>query len=251
MSRHLFRLSALVLAFALCGCESKQVSANVASPEPQQFIVVIDLSASRSVAMEADSREFLHDLVGQLTFGDEVVLLQMQQSGLQDHPKRWTAQMPVPSESDYISARDKSHLKAAQIGMIAAVDTFFNPTAGSSIQQTDILTTLHLASESMHDAHGRRSTILLLSDMLQSAQGIEMDKSKRMPRPDWIAQQKTIGLIPSFTGACVVVIGADPTNASGLQVRHFWQDYFAAAGSSLREEEYRATPPSVQRNLCG
>jgi hypothetical protein len=251
MIKLVFRLSAVAVAFVLCGCENGRVSANEATPKPQQFIVVVDLSASRLAAMETDSREFLHDLVGQLTFGDEMVLLQMQQSGLQDHPRRWSGQMPVPSSADYVSARDTSHLKAARTGMTAAVDSFFNPNTESSIQHTDILTTLHLASESMHDSQGRPSTVLLLSDMLQSAQGIEMDKLARMPRPGWINQQRQMGLIPSFTGACVVVVGADATNVSGMQIRRFWQDYFAAAGSPLKEQEYRATPPSVTRNLCG
>jgi hypothetical protein len=132
-----------------------------------------------------------------------------------------------------------------------AVDSLFKVPSDSKIQHTDILTTLHLASESMRDANGRSTTILLLSDMLQSSYGIEMERPARMPAPKWVSQQKQIGLIPNFAGACVVVVGADSTTGLGVKVRRFWQEYFAAAGGTLREEEYRATPPQARRHLCG
>jgi hypothetical protein len=86
--------------------------------------------------------------------------------------------------------------------------------------------------------------------MLQSAQGIEMEKLARMPRLDWIAKQKTLGLIPRLNGTCIVVVGADPTNAAGVRVKDFWRQYFIAAGSTLEDTRYRALPPPANHTFC-
>jgi hypothetical protein len=135
--------------------------------------------------------------------------------------------------------------------MVAAVDSFFEPLMPTRGQHTDILTTLQIAGEQLRDSEGRASTLLLLSDMLQSAQGIEMEKLTRMPRTDWVTKQKRLGLIPNLSGACVLVVGADATKESGVRIRRFWQQYFDAAGSTLADTRYRATAPPADRNLCG
>jgi hypothetical protein len=244
-------LSVMLVSLSLCGCETNRVSANTSAARAQQFIVLVDLSASRSPAMKADAQTFLHDLVTQLSFGDELVLMQMQEHGLVDHPRKWNGEMPVLTDPSYVSARDKSHLRAAQAGMMVAVDSFLKPESSATLQNTDILTTLQLAGEQVHDSEGRSPTILLLSDMLQSAQGIEMERLSRMPRPDWISKQKSLGLIPNFNGACVVVVGANATNAAGARVRDFWRQYFNAAGAPLADTHYRALPPPANHNLCG
>lgn len=119
-------LSAMLISLNLCGCETSRASAKASPARTQQLIVLVDLSASRSPAVEADARTFLHDLVSQLSFGDELVLMQVQQRGLIDHPRKWNGEMPVLTDPGYVSARDKSHLRAAQAGMVAAVDSFFN-----------------------------------------------------------------------------------------------------------------------------
>jgi hypothetical protein len=243
-------LAAMLVTVCLCGCETSRASAKASPARTQQLIVLVDLSASRSAAMEADARTFLHELVTQLSFGDELVLMQVQQEGLVDHPRKWNGEMPILTDPSYVSARDKSHLRAAQAGMIAAVDSFFKPQNSITAQHTDLVTSLQLAGEQVHDAGGRSSTILLLSDMLQSAQGIEMDKLARMPRPDWISKQKSLGLIPNFNGTCIVVVGADPTNVAGVKVKDFWRQYFNAAGSPLKDSSYRALPPRPTRTLC-
>jgi hypothetical protein len=240
----------ILAGLGFCGCNVSKVSAKPAPSQAQQLIVLIDLSASRSQAMEADARSFLHDQVEKLSFGDELVLMQMQQSGLTDNPRKWKGEMPVPVDPRYPSAREKNHRKAAQEGMLTAVDSFFKPETATTAQHTDILTTLQLAGERVHDAEERASTILVLSDMLQSAQGIEMEKLKRMPRPEWLAKQKSLGLIPNLSGVCVVVIGADITNAAGVRVRDFWRQYFNAAGALLADTHYRVMPPPASRNFC-
>jgi hypothetical protein len=106
----------LLLGLSLCACSTGPVSAKTSPQRARQLIVLIDLSASRSIAMESDAKTFLHQLVDQLTFGDELVLLEVQESGLSDHPELWKGKMPVLLDPSYVSAHDKAHLRAAQGG---------------------------------------------------------------------------------------------------------------------------------------
>jgi len=64
-----------------------------------------------------------------------------------------------------------------------------------------------------------------------------------MPPGGWVDQQASGGMLPSLEGTCVVVIGADPTNANGQRVRQFWSSYFDAAGAELDAGNYRLRAP--------
>lgn len=243
--------ASVAITSVLSGCTSQPVAASTPQAGGREYVLIVDLSASQSSAMEQEEKNFLHSLAQQLKYGDQVVMLQTQQDGLKDRPKRWILSMPATQDPLLETKRDSSHLKSAQEGLENAVDYSFRMPSDATIQHTDILTTLHLAAESLQDGPpGRPATVILFSDMLQSANGIEMERLKKMPASGWIAQQKTAGLIPSLGGACVIVIGADSTNAAGVKVKRFWEDYFAATGASLNESNYRATPPQPSRDLC-
>ena len=107
------------------------------------------------------------------------------------------------------------------------------------IPRTDIVSTLHTASEYAQDANGRKTTVVLLSDMLQSANGIEMERLRRMPPAGWIAQQRVAGALPDLGGVCVAAVGADGTTKEGAAVKQFWTKYLKAAGADFRESNYR------------
>jgi hypothetical protein len=79
----------LLLGLSVCACSTGPVSAKTSPQRAHQLVVLIDLSASRSIAMESDAKTFLHQLVDQLSFVDELVLLEVQESGLSDHPGLW------------------------------------------------------------------------------------------------------------------------------------------------------------------
>ncbi len=216
----------------------------------KQYIVVIDLSASRNGAMLDEEQQFLGQLAGKLGFGDRMVLLQMQQSGLADHPLRWSVTMPLPKDTSFVTSRDRGQLSAAQTGIKLALPSFFHVQGDARAMHTDIFTTLHLAAESAQDGGSRRTMLILLSDMLQSGQGFEMERLRRMPPPQWVDAQARYGLLPHLKHACVLAIGADATTASGAKVRSFWQGYFTAADARLTAEDYRATPPSAEGEFC-
>ena len=216
----------------------------------KQYIVLIDLSASRNKAMLDEERQFLNELAGKLGFGDQIVLLQMQQAGLTDHPLHWTVTMPSPKDASFVTSRDRNQLTAAQSGVRLALPSFFEAKDAVKVNHTDIFTTLQLAGESAHDGGARQTVLVLLSDMLQSGQGFEMERLAKMPPPSWIETEAHDGLMPQLGRVCVVAIGADATTASGVKIRNFWQAYFARAGARLLGQNYRATPPTVGAEFC-
>jgi hypothetical protein len=243
-------LAALLLAAAGCSNRAVAGGGERTTIDQTQYIIVIDLSASRNDLMLAESRKFLSLLVQNLTFGDQVAILGMQQVGLVDHPLRWQTSMPEVRDPSFPTFREKASLQAAKKGVDAAVDTFFKDKNAARAMHTDIFTTLLLASEFARDSKGRPTKLILLSDMLQSAKGVEMQGLRRMPNPGWIEREKRIGLIPVLPGTCVLAVGADPTTREGITIRGFWEAYFAAAGASLKSRDYRATPPTDISDVC-
>lgn len=158
--------------------------------------------------------------------------------------------MPHPKDPNAPSGRDKNQLLGTLKGVRSIIPSFFRDQPAGKALHTDIFTTTLVADEFVNDADGRPTTLIFLSDMLQSAQGFEMEKLARMPPPGWIEKQKRNGLIPDFHSACVVVVGADATTNEGVKVRKFWEVYFAASGAFLSQRNYRATPPATVTDLC-
>jgi len=238
-----FRAIALLCCFL-------PISAVSAAPPTQgkQYIALVDISASRNKDTLDDDRKFLGHVVKELSFGDKMVLMQVQQSGVIDRPKRATVEVPIRKDISFDSPRDKRALASAENGLNLLLPSYFVLPAGTVMLHTDIFSTLQLASEYIRDSGGRRTTLIILSDMLQSANGIEMEGVKRMPPSNWIESEKRNNLIPHLDGACVVVVGADPTTRHGVVVRNFWQKYFVAAGARLGAENYRILPPEA--DLC-
>jgi hypothetical protein len=174
----------------------------------------------------------------------------MQQLGLADRPKQWEVPMPTPKDPSYTTAHDRQRLQSAQKGIVFEMPSFFRARASAKVLHTDIFTTLAVASEFARDSRGKPTTLVLLSDMLQSAKGIEMEHLSRMPPPHWVEDQNRMGLLPQLNGACVAVVGADATTREGITVRNFWQRYFAAAEAPLDPRRYRVLPPAEVASLC-
>jgi hypothetical protein len=245
-------LSSIVFVLSMSGCSKASATPgrSEAISSPRQFIILLDLSMSRSDVVRNEGVDFLNRLSNNLHFGDRVTVLQVQQTGLIDHPKHWTDAMPLPVDSSYVTSRDNKQLAAEQESVRNAIKVLSQLPPGDKVLHTDLFTTLNLSGEYAHDFSTPRTTLILLSDMLQSSSGIEMEHLKRMPEASWVDAQKKLGLIPKLSGACVLVVGADPTNRDGVRVRDFWQSYFAAAGANLSPANYRATPPTGGSAKC-
>jgi hypothetical protein len=242
---------ALALTIAACGDAAPPAGARADEPvvaaapaeEARLVVVVVDFSGSLTSHATRESQAYLRQVVEGLGFGDRLVLLEMYRSGARDSVGKFVQDMPRARRADAITSYDRRELDAAKRGVLDALPVFFDPRFVGHVGTTDVLTTLHIASEYLSDARGRTRELILLSDMLQSTSAFEFDGARRMPPDGWIAAQASSGLVPSLDEACVVVIGADPTTAAGQRVRAFWSDWFDAADARLDAGHYRARAP--------
>lgn len=246
------RSLAVLLALAACGGDGPgSTGANATptddaqlAPAPSRLVVaVVDFSGSQTTHAVRESRAYLEKVVDGLGYGDRFVLLEMYRTGSRDSVGKFIQDMPRTRVAGRETSYDTRQLEAAKAGVKNALPIFFDPRFVGSIGTTDVLTTLHIASEYLRDGGDRDKQLVLLTDMLQSTPQYEFEGGRRMPGEGWVDAQAREGLLPNLEDACVVVIGADPTTATGQRVRRFWSAYFDAAGASLDPDNYRVRVP--------
>jgi len=236
-------LAALALVY-LAACDDGQASAPPSTG--RQIIVAVDLSGSQSDGRRAEARRASDMIVDSMKFHDRLVLLRInQRSALEDDAVRWDETFPTPRSPESPNSLDREELDAARRAAHSVVENVFGDASAGELPTTDLIATLHSAGEYVLDANGRPTTIVLLSDMLQSAHGVEM--SREVPGVDWIQAQQERGLLPDLRGACVIVIGADPTHDTGVAVREFWRTYVERASGNLSSYRLFATDLSSLR----
>lgn len=256
-------LAALSFAGALAGCGADNAGradrpgaqqAAAASRTPRQTIVIVDLSGSRAAHMLTEGRRYLDEVINGLDFGDRLVLVEMHQRSPVDDVRRWSDSVPMPPDPSFITTRDRRRAEGVREGARAVVEKFFVPPTGPA-PHTDIFSTLQVAGEYVQSAGERATTIVLLSDMFQSANGIEMEGRPdgvppTMPGRGWVEQRKAAGRLPHLDGVCIGVIGADASTENGKAVQQFWQQYFEAVGAKLEERNYRVLGTGVGGVKC-
>jgi len=246
----------LAIAFASSGLVSlaigcgESAGARPAAPQTAQFIVGIDLSASRSVEALRDSRRLLDDLVeSRLHNGDELVLLEMYgSSDTGDH--QWIDSVPRARTPGVISTADKRRLDDFKAVAHQVVGAMFDPNRARRIDNTDVFATISRAADYSKGSHDRRSTLILLSDMENSTDEMRMEKSGGIPSPEWIEVRRTANRLPDMRGVCVLVAGAASTTQREATIRDFWVRYLAAAGTTLAATNYRAFVPDAMELRC-
>ncbi|HUG39424.1 MAG TPA: hypothetical protein VMM12_03010 [Longimicrobiales bacterium] len=233
---------------AVAGCADSRASGAAVGEEsagpPRTVVAVVDFSGSQTSHSVAGARQYLAKVVKGLRYGDRLVLLEMYRTGSRDSVGSFVQDMPQPIRPGAITSYDRRELDAARRGVLNALPIFFDPALVRSVPTTDLLTTLHIAAEHLHDAGDREKELIILSDMLQSTRAFEFEGARRMPPEGWVAAQDQGRLLPSLRGACVVVVGADHTTPHGQRVRRFWGDYFQATGARLAAGNYRLRPPT-------
>jgi len=250
------KLARLALAFASSGLVSlaigcgESAGARPAAPQTAQFIVGIDLSASRSVEALRDSRRLLDDLVeSRLHNGDELVLLEMYgSSDTGDH--QWIDSVPRARTPGAVSTADKRRLDDFKAVAHQVVGAMFDPNRARRIDNTDVFATISRAADYAKGSHDRRSTLILLSDMENSTDEMRMEKSGGIPSPEWIEVRRTANRLPDMRGVCVLVAGAASTTQREATIRDFWVRYLAAAGTTLAATNYRAFVPDAMELRC-
>ncbi|MGH7480994.1 MAG: hypothetical protein ACRELV_02485 [Longimicrobiales bacterium] len=211
---------------------------------PRTVVAVIDFSGSLTSHAVAEARGYLEKVVKDLGYGDRLVLLEMYRTGSQDSVGRFVRDMPEPVRAGAVTSYDRRELEAARRGVLNVLPIFFDPELVRTVPTTDLFTTMHIAAEHLRDAGDGRKELVVLSDMLQSTRHFEFEGARRMPAEGWVASQAQSNLLPSLEGACVVVIGADPTTPDGQRVRRFWAEYFRATGARLDAGDYRVRAPT-------
>src|SRR5262249_22754756 len=160
----------VVIGIAVCtlvlwviGC-GQSAGARPVPPPTNQFIVGIDLSASRSVEALRDSRRLLDNLVeSRLNNGDELVLLEMLGIlGTDDH--QWIDSVPRARTPGVVTPADQRRLDDFKAVAHQIVGAMFDPNRVRRIDNTDVFGTVSRASDYAKAAHGRRPTLILLSD---------------------------------------------------------------------------------------
>jgi hypothetical protein len=240
-------LAALIGA---CGGGGAASSGGGEARAPRQVIVVVDLSGSQTPEMLTKGKALLGQVIDGLSYGDQIVIIEMLQHSPREAARVWADSIPRLADPTFVSSRDQNRLDGVRQGAHSVASQFFDTATAGKAAHTDIFSTLHVAAEFVRDAGGRQPVLILLSDMLQSANGVEMEWLRQMPPPGWISVQRQGGLLPRLNGVCVTVVGADATTAAGVAVRDFWREYFTAAGTALEEKNYRLLASRIDRLGC-
>jgi len=237
-----------VLLSAL-GC-GESAGAKVAPQPTNQFIVGIDLSASRSVEALRDSRRLLDNLVeSRLHNGDELVLLEMYgSSDTGDH--QWIDSVPRARTPGVVTPSDQRKLDDFKAVAHQVIGAMFDPNRVRRIDNTDVFGTIGRAADYAKGARDRRPMLILLSDMENSTDEMRMERSGGVPSRDWIAVRQSANRLPDVSGVCVVVAGAGSKTQREAAIRDFWMRYFAASGTTLAAGNYRAFIPDVMELRC-
>lgn len=234
------KLRALVILLAsitVAGCPPGDPPPPLARA-PRQTIVAVDLSGSQTPATLHESRAFVEQTIEDLSYGDRFVLMEMGRTGVSVGLKRIVDSVPRLPDSTFITTANRNGLLGKKKAFRSLVPTVFDTSLVGTIPHTDIFATLFIAQEYAAGAAGRPTTIILLSDMLQSSGGIEMEGARRMPSAGWIQARRAAGTIPDLRGICIVVVGADASTPAGVAVKQFWSAYFRAAGATFHPHNY-------------
>src|SRR5690606_29039600 len=215
-----------------CG-DSETRGARPAAAAPgapgRQYIVALDLSGSQSEKRLSESRQALDGIIDRLTYGDRIVLLQVHRLRAQeDDARRWWDIVPLPLARALPTCIHRERVEGVKQAARSVARALFATDSAGKLPTTELFATLHVAAEFVRDAGGRRTTIVLLSDMLQSAHGIEMSRPDGTPSAVWIAAQREREHLPRLDDACALGVGPDTTGPRGDRVRELWARYFEA-----------------------
>jgi hypothetical protein len=233
-------LATIVALAALAGCERANASRDDVRPQlqPQQYIVAIDVSGSRTPSQMKEERLVTEGLIERMNPGDRIILIESYRSDV-DSAGQWQDSIPAQRIPGTMTGRDHRNVDQFRVVATQMASTFFAPPAEGKVMSTDLFHTLARAADYAKAANGRMTTVVLLSDMLQSTSDVNMEKAGGVPSDKWIDVRKADRRLPDLAGVCVFVVGADQTTAQGARVRRFWTRYFDAAGATFRPENYR------------
>ena len=223
-------------ALIAAGCDDA-VSGETAD-RGHSYIVGIDISGSRTKAELDESKQLLDALIGRLQAGDHLTLIEVYQGGRQP-ARQWSGNIRAPRNPGKLTGSDRRRVDDFKSIARMQSSILFDSARAKEIQATDIFGTLSRAADYAKASRNRGTTLLLLSDMINETPDVRMVNQQGIPRDEWIRRLSSAKRIPSLTGVCVVVVGADVSSARGAAIRDFWDRYFEAAGTRVEPDNYR------------
>lgn len=244
------RRAAWLGGLALIGCTAggqDNPAATVAGAN--QYVVGIDISGSRTPSQLQEEQAVVEGLMGRMSFGDRIILVETYRTGV-DSAGQWQDSIPARRFTGELRARERADLEEFRSTAPRVAATFFDAEKSKRVMSTDLFHTLWRAADYAKSANGRRTTLVLLSDMLQSTDEVNMERAGGVPSDSWIEQRKAEGRLPDLANVCVFVVGAEVASRQGAKVRGFWQRYFEAAGARFPGANYRNMVADVSEVHC-
>jgi hypothetical protein len=107
-----------------------------------------------------------------------------------------------------------------------------------SAKNTDIIGAALLASELFRNNQGTKQLLILYSDMRNTTDGVNFEKTQSFNSQMTLAALRQQGLLPELRGVTVKVFGADASTLGITRwnrTKQFWEAYFTAAGANIAE----------------
>ena len=241
VARDLHLLAALALLATACGGDAV---ATTASSRGTQYIVGVDISASRTAMDLRESQALLDGLVDQMTYGDKLVLVEMYGASEPQQVVDSVRQLKGAAATP----REKRELEDFRARTHAILPMFFDSTRKQQVLVTDVFGTLFRAADYAKAPNHDKSVLVLLSDMIQATGEANMEKEQGIPGAEWIDSRAAEQRLPEMKGICVVVSGAETKSARGARIRKFWQEYFTRTGARL--SSYRGMIADASQLSC-
>jgi hypothetical protein len=244
------RRATWLCGLALMGCTAGgQDNTAETVNSANQYVVGIDISGSRTSSQLQEEQAVVEGLMSRMSFGDRIILVETYRTGI-DSAGQWQDSIPARRFTGELRARERADLEEFRSAAPRVAATFFDAEKSKRVMSTDLFRTLWRAADYAKSANGRRTTLVLLSDMLQSTSEVNMERAGGVPPGSWIESRKAEGRLPDLAGVCVFVVGADPSSQQGAKVRAFWQKYFEAAGAQAPSTNYRNMVSDVGEIRC-
>lgn len=203
-----------------------------------QYIVGVDVSGSRTPTQLAEAQRLIIGLIERMSFGDRLVMIEAYRA-YSDSAVQWQDSVSAAVDPARPRSRERRALERFHAVAPAVASTFFDVERSRTIQTTDLLYTVGRAADYAKAAGGRKTIVLLLSDMLNSTPEVNMERISGVPSGRWIDVRKQENRLPDLSGVCIYVVGADVTSSRGAAVRAFWKRYFEASGANFEARRYR------------
>jgi len=207
-------------------------------PRPRHIVVLIDVSASIEPDAMRNAFKAVDELLGGLRRGERLSIIPITGDALNDAPGR-ILRFEVPSNrAPYDTDLERFRKSASDQLTVLRATGLSHPES-----HTDILGSLTLAQEELAiDHHQRKPEIIILSDLIHDADGIDFFSDARLAdaaHAQSFAATEAAKCQPTNLRGAPVFLGMLPSNDLRRMLRSrrdalstFWRGYLEACGAT-------------------